>query len=150
MYNIIQHCGTNNLNDPCVKAALLGDLPGYHVVCLHPDDENLYFPMGRQSTDSTKRVSGFAPSVTGKFLGECVPNPAQNETGIAYLLPENAADAFVAVLEVAGGKELARYGLSGLSGTLAIPTNSLAPGFYTVRLSMAGKSSVSRKLVVIK
>ena len=90
-----------------------------------------------------------ATPVSGHQLVALHPNPVSRgqEVNLNYLMPESGP--IEVNLTDLNGKQVQRYSFSGIAGrnALHLPTHDLAPGYYLLKASSAGKTTVERLVV---
>ena len=110
----------------------------------------VFGPTRLAAPDTNNSTTGIVNKKDKILLGECVPNPAENETRIAYRIPENTLNAQITIFEAGSGKELVRLMLDKNGQELIIPTHLLNAGLYLIKLNLDGGNVAMRKLVIVK
>jgi PKD repeat protein len=101
-----------------------------------------------------EKLTGFKADKTGAQLSQNIPNPAENETIIPYLIPGDNAkieSAYITIQSVVNGTEVRRIYLTetGYSSVI-VDLNGLPSGLYTYILVVNGVQQDVKKMVVIK
>ncbi|MES2388221.1 MAG: ice-binding family protein [Bacteroidota bacterium] len=160
LYNIMQACstyanvvgytsfGTCVSNFSSVQRSVSGAT--FDTICTIIQDPHPYFPtrMAAPSDILAENITGLEKSKYS--LGECVPNPAINETTIAYKLHKENIEVVAEVSEIASGRKLFEVKTLNGTGYIILQTSTLMPGFYNVKLRVDGIETANRKLVIIK
>jgi hypothetical protein len=98
--------------------------------------------------------TGLKADKTGPQLSQNIPNPAENETVIPYLIPGEDLEiesAYIAIQSVMNGTEVRRIYLTetGYSSVI-VNLDGLHSGLYTYILVVNGVQQDIKKMVVIK
>lgn len=109
--------------------------------------ESKYQPL-RTATDipTPNDIASYTPK-----LWEAVPNPFSDQTSIAYYVPSEVTDAYIALLNLQG-EMLESYPCTerGYKANVLISSDGLASGLYLYALIVDGVEVAMRKLVVKK
>jgi sugar lactone lactonase YvrE len=77
------------------------------------------------------------------------PNPAKNETTVAYDLPQGVTTADLVFYNITG-QEVKRFKVSNAFKDILISTADLEAGTYYYQLQAAGANSAGKKMIIIK
>ena len=109
--------------------------------------ESKYQPLRTATDISTPNdIASYTPK-----LWEAVPNPFSDQTSIAYYVPSEVTDAYIALLNLQG-EMLESYPCTekGYKANVLISSDGLANGLYLYALIVDGVEVAMRKLVVKK
>lgn len=109
--------------------------------------ESKYQPLRTATDISTPNdIASYTPK-----LWEAVPNPFSDQTSIAYYVPSEVTDAYIALLNLQG-EMLESYPCTerGYKANVLISSDGLANGLYLYALIVDGVEVTMRKLVVKK
>ena len=109
--------------------------------------ESKYQPLRTATDISTPNdIASYTPK-----LWEAVPNPFSDQTSIAYYVPSEVTDAYIALLNLQG-EMLESYPCTerGYKANVLISSDGLASGLYLYALIVDGVEVAMRKLVVKK
>ena len=91
-----------------------------------------------------------APSQSGAYLGQNIPNPFEGVSVIPYYLPEGVTQAIITVTDLTG-RTAGQYTVEGMGfGQLSIGSTSLAPGTYLYNLVVDGKIIDTKRMVMVR
>jgi hypothetical protein len=99
-----------------------------------------------------QKQTGFNADKQGGQLSQNIPNPAENETVIPYLIPgDNFDNAYITIQNVMNGNEVKRINLTqaGYSAT-TVNLEGLPSGVYTYILIVNGIKQDVKRMVVVK
>lgn len=77
------------------------------------------------------------------------PNPAKNETTVAYDLPQGVTTADLVFYNISG-QEVKRFKVTNAFKDILVSTTDLEAGTYYYQIQTAGAVSAGKKLIVIK
>ncbi|HXD94752.1 MAG TPA: T9SS type A sorting domain-containing protein [Bacteroidia bacterium] len=77
------------------------------------------------------------------------PNPAKNETTVAYDLPPGVTSADLVFYNITG-QEVKRFKVSNAFKDILISTSDLEAGTYYYQLQASGVNSAGKKMIIIK
>jgi len=81
-------------------------------------------------------------------VGQNIPNPATNETIIPYFIPENSINASLTITDATGKVMTNQKIKDSDNGNLTINTASFPTGTYLYFITVDGKISSSRKMII--
>lgn len=99
---------------------------------------------------TTDQPPGIKPGSNGLFVGELVPNPANNQTSVSLKSRNEINYASVSIFETASGRLVNSMNFEGNSELMTISTKELKTGMYNLKVEIDGKYTFFRKLVIIK
>jgi hypothetical protein len=99
-----------------------------------------------------EKATGFKADKQGGQLSQNIPNPAENETVIPYLIPaDNFESAYISVLSLTIGNEVKRIELSQAGyGQINLNLEGLSSGVYTYTLIVNGIKQDIKRMVIVK
>ena len=83
------------------------------------------------------------------YLGNCLPNPAKDETVIYFYVPEEASKGILRINNAASGAFIKEYTVSG-KDYITLNVADFASGVYTYTLQVNDIPITTKKLVVVK
>ncbi len=86
---------------------------------------------------------------TDTYLGNCLPNPAKDETVIYFYVPEEASKGVLKINSAATGAFIKEYTVSG-KDYITLNLANFASGVYTYTLQVNDIPVATKKLVVVK
>ncbi len=86
---------------------------------------------------------------TDTYLGNCLPNPAKDETVIYFYVPEEASKGILHINNAASGAFIKEYTVTG-KDYITLNLNDFASGVYTYTLQVNDIPVATKKLVVVK
>jgi hypothetical protein len=99
-----------------------------------------------------EKQTGFKSDKQGGQLSQNIPNPADNETVIPYLIPQDGfKSAYISIQSVNSGNEVKRIELTQAGyGAITVNLENLPNGVYTYTLVVDGVKQDLKKMVVVK
>lgn len=82
------------------------------------------------------------------MVGQNIPNPATNETIIPYFIPKNNINANLKITDINGKVMMNQKIQDSDNGNLTVNTASLPTGAYLYFITVDGKISSSRKMII--
>jgi hypothetical protein len=86
---------------------------------------------------------------TNTYLGNCLPNPAKDETVIYFYVPEEASKGILRINNATSGELMKEYTVSG-KDYITLNLADFASGVYTYTLQVNDIPVATKKLVVVK
>jgi hypothetical protein len=99
-----------------------------------------------------EKQTGFNADKQGGQLSQNIPNPAENETVIPYLIPADSFDdAYISIQSVMKGMQVKRIDLTQAGYSVAtVNLEGLPSGVYTYTLVVNGIKQDVKRMVVVK
>jgi hypothetical protein len=99
-----------------------------------------------------EKQTGFKADKQGGQLSQNIPNPAENETVIPYLIPQDSfTSAYITLQSMVNGSEVNRIELPQTGyGAVNINLENLPSGVYTYTLVVDGIKQDVKRMVVVK
>jgi hypothetical protein len=99
-----------------------------------------------------EKNTGFKADKQGGQLSQNIPNPAENETIIPYIIPgESFTSAYITIQSVVNGTQVKRIELPQTGyGAVSINLENLPSGVYTYTLVVDGIKQDVKRMVVVK
>jgi hypothetical protein len=99
-----------------------------------------------------EKQTGFKADKQGGQLSQNIPNPAENETVIPYLIPgDSFTSAYITMQSVVNGTQVKRIELPQTGyGAVTINLENLPSGVYTYTLVVDGIKQDVKRMVVVK
>jgi len=115
--------------------------------------DNIAFPIPRPSPADEETITlNNALQENGVYLGQSIPNPAQDKVTIPVMLPVLKGSAVLEVFDLSTGKALTSKAISSFGQHMVeINIRSWASGMYGYRVVLSeGKSPGPRKMVILR
>jgi len=127
--------------------------PAWKLACDGGPLDNIAFPIPRPApTDKETMTQLQALQKGGVFLGQSIPNPAQDKVTIPVMLPVLKGSAVLEVFDLSTGKALTSKAILSFGQHMVeINIRSWASGMYGYRVVLSeGKSPGPRKMVILR
>jgi Secretion system C-terminal sorting domain len=100
-----------------------------------------------EKTPPPKNVTAKAPTTTNSNLWHIYPNPVGDMLKLAYGGKDLIKGVINIVIQDPTGKAVVRFRAASNNKQLYIPVSNLHPGFYSIKINVAGDVQMNEKFI---
>jgi len=117
-----------------------------HISELNQRIEQLENPSLIENAFNNKKLENNSKMKESAVLYQNIPNPFNQETEIAYSVPQNT-NAYIGIYNL-NGMQLKKYSLNDEKGIIIIPASEFMPGIYIYSLIIDNMEADSKRMII--